>query len=1151
LKAVNVDSPLRGVHPFNDTCLSLSKGDFQSGGSPNAANMSNYPVTDFTEIPQKTKVHILTPKSLITGSGLLLLLITFELFEDHLDLLFSDGAALTIRLILVIATAVSFTYFGLRKQEVLHRRTGEEIAVRKKAEDALHEQTALLADAQLIGRMGSWRVDLLSGRVIWSDAACDLFGITPAEVAGTFEHFYSFILEEDRSVYDDAAAKGSISETLFEVEYRIRRADGVVRWMYSRGNFQFDTEGTAISRIGIVMDITERKAASDQVAQKSALLRIAGKVARLGGWSIELPDRTLTWSDENCLIHDVPPGHTPTLEEGIGYYLPEDRAKVLGFVAACENDGTPYDFEFQKITASGRKIWVRSTGEAVRDAAGNIKRLQGAIQDITERKRADIDLLRQKTKLAVLFDLMPAMVWFKDTENRIIRVNELVAVSIGKTVEEINGRPSAEIYPETADKFFEDDLEVIRSGKPKLGIVEPLLAKDGKQLWVETDKVPYRDESGKIIGIVVVARDITDKRASEIELLKSRERLALAQEVAKIGSFELELGANRAIVSSGFEMIYGIRESSRESNYADWSTQVYVEDLPQVAEDMETALLTGELNSEFRITHTDGSIRWMWGKGKVFHDEQGGAIRMIGVNIDITESKLAADALRVSEERYRDLIENAHDIIFTQDLEGNYTSVNNACERITGYTREETLGRNLMQTVAPEHLERVLEMTAKKLAGEPIPAFGMEIIAKDGHKVAIDVNSRIIFENGVPVGVQGIARDVTDRAQLEDQLRQAQKMEAVGQMAGGIAHDFNNMLTAINGFSDLTLRKMKADDPLRAHIEEIKKAGVRSADLTNQLLAFSRRQILQPAILNLNQVIMDTGNMLERLIGEDVELVTVLDGKTGRVKIDPGQLTQIITNLALNARDAMPQGGKLTFETKNMFLDAEYARQHINALPGAYVKLAVSDNGTGMDDETQAHIFEPFFTTKEIGKGTGLGLASVYGIVRQSGGSIMVYSEVGVGTTFKIYLPRVIDECETVEIEDGTSELSTGTETILLVEDEDIVRSLTRQVLETCGYNVLEAPNGREALAICLAHEKPIDLLLTDVVMPEMGGRELAELVVAKFPQMEVLFASGYTDDAVVRHGVIDATTNFIQKPFTTSDLAQKVRDLLDTRGSE
>jgi CheY-like chemotaxis protein len=354
------------------------------------------------------------------------------------------------------------------------------------------------------------------------------------------------------------------------------------------------------------------------------------------------------------------------------------------------------------------------------------------------------------------------------------------------------------------------------------------------------------------------------------------------------------------------------------------------------------------------------------------------------------------------------------------------------------------------------------------------------------------------------------------------------------------------MLTAINGYSDMTLRRMAQDNPLRGNIEEIRSAGDRSAALTHQLLAFSRQQILQPVVLNINDVVTDTIEILHRLIGEDIQLNTVLNQKVGRVKVDPGQFSQIVMNLAINARDAMPRGGKLTIETANVFLKPDYTDNHQGILPGDYVMLAVSDSGAGISDEDRKHIFEPFFTTKEVGKGTGLGLATVYGIVKQSGGSIEVESEKGVGTTFKIYVPLVTDILTAGKTLDTHAAMQKGTETILLVEDEEVVRNLARKILITCGYKVLEAENGVEALSMCETGDFKFDLLMTDVVMPVMGGRELAEILTLKFPNLKILFTSGYTDDAVVRQGVIATNTNFIQKPYTPEAMSNKVRQVLN-----
>jgi signal transduction histidine kinase/CheY-like chemotaxis protein len=399
-----------------------------------------------------------------------------------------------------------------------------------------------------------------------------------------------------------------------------------------------------------------------------------------------------------------------------------------------------------------------------------------------------------------------------------------------------------------------------------------------------------------------------------------------------------------------------------------------------------------------------------------------------------------------------------------------------------------------------------------------------------------------------------LANDITERRrteaalhETEEQLRRAQRLEAVGNLAGGIAHDFNNLLTVITGYTGLILRRIDDEDPHWTKITGIKKAADRAASLTQQLLAFSRKQVRQPKVLDLNALVPDTGTMLQRLIGEDIDLVLALKPGLGPIKADPSQVEQVIMNLVINARDAMPKGGKITIATSNVILSESYAEMHLTVEPGEYVMLAVSDTGCGMDAETQKRIFEPFFTTKEVGKGTGLGLATVYGIVKQSGGNIWVYSEPGQGTTFKVYFPRVNDAAERLR---GTGELKAilrGTETVLLVEDEAIVREMTRSVLEESGYQVLEAADGARALEICREHGRHIDIMVTDVVMPGMSGRELAERVADLRPETKVLYMSGYTDDAIVHHGVLDQGMAFIEKPFTPDTFAHKVREVLNS----
>ncbi len=437
--------------------------------------------------------------------------------------------------------------------------------------------------------------------------------------------------------------------------------------------------------------------------------------------------------------------------------------------------------------------------------------------------------------------------------------------------------------------------------------------------------------------------------------------------------------------------------------------------------------------------------------------------------------------------------------------------------------------------------ERVLRGDALK---------GLEVTRrkKDGTPVTLSLSVAPLHDaDGQVTGMLTIAADLTELRQLEVQYRQAQKMEAVGRLAGGVAHDFNNLLTAILGTTSLLLEDLGPDAPARLDVQEIEKAGKRAAVLTRQLLAFSRQQILDPHVVDVNALVVNLERMLHRLIGEHIELKTSLAPGLGAVRADPGQLEQAIVNLVVNARDAMPQGGLLTIETANTDLDSSYAETHVPAQPGAYVRLAITDTGTGMDAATRAHLFEPFFTTKPPGKGTGLGLATVYGIVKQSGGYIWAYSELGHGTTFKIYLPRVAAAAEPREPSSGVAQSSRGSETVLVVEDQAEVRTLARRALERRGYAVLEAWNGQEALGIAERHPSPIHLLVTDVVMPGMNGRELGAHVARQRPDMKVLYVSGYPDESVVRDGLVEPGLAFLQKPFTQGTLARKVREVLDT----
>jgi len=515
---------------------------------------------------------------------------------------------------------------------------------------------------------------------------------------------------------------------------------------------------------------------------------------------------------------------------------------------------------------------------------------------------------------------------------------------------------------------------------------------------------------------------------------------------------------------------------------------------------------------------------------------------------DITTRKQAEATIRHSEERYRILFDHNPQPMWVYDLETlAFLEVNAAAVRHYGYSREEFLTMTITViclTADPVDLDDELS---------PINTDHQAIASgchqkKDGTQIDVElITHRLMRDEGYERPAQLVlVYDVTARRILEEQLRQAQKMETIGQLAGGIAHDFNNLLTGITGYSELALRRLQPGDPVHRDLEQIKKAGDRATTLTRQLLAFSRKQILQPQLLDLNIVVAETEKLLRHLIGEHIQIRAVLEPTRVCLQADAGQLEQVIMNLVLNARDAMPHGGQLMIETANVYLNEAYASQHRTVKAGHYVMLAISDTGTGMDKQTQKHIFEPFFTTKEVGKGTGLGLATVYGIVKQSGGNIWVYSEVGVGTVFKVYLPRVDADTPKETQTPRREAICQGTETILLAEDEELVQELARTVLVTCGYQVLAATDGNQAFLVSERYPAPIHLLLTDVIMPALNGGGLAKSLASVRPTMKVLYMSGYMDNAIVHQGVLAEGANFIQKPFTAAQLADKVRAVLD-----
>ena len=647
---------------------------------------------------------------------------------------------------------------------------------------------------------------------------------------------------------------------------------------------------------------------------------------------------------------------------------------------------------------------------------------------------------------------------------------------------------------------------------------------------------------------MINARDVSERKRAEEELRRTTEFLSHAQAIAHIGSWEWDIAGDAITWSTETYRIFGLTPARGPLALEQYLGLIHPDDRDTVSGAVRRTLDTGApFELDHRVVHPDGSIHFLHGRGGLVVDAAGRPVGMTGTVLDITARKQAEEALREANDRLETLIASAPLAISSMNGAGVVQTWNPAAERLFGWTAAEVVGRPV--PIVPEgKAEEFAGLRHRVMHGESVN--GVELVRqkKDGTPVTISLSAAPLRDaKGGVTGILALIEDVTDVKRLEQQFFQAQKMEAVGRLAGGVAHDFNNLLTAILGSTDLLLDTLAPDHPGREEAAETRKAALRAADLTRQLLAFSRQQVLAPRVLDLNEVVADLDRMLQRLIGEDVELRTILARDLGALRADPGQLEQVIVNLAVNARDAMPRGGKLTIETANVSLAEANAGAPTIVVPGPYVMLTVSDSGSGMDAAIQARIFEPFFTTKPKGQGTGLGLATVYGIVKQSGGYIWVYSEPGQGATFKVYLPRVDAAVESTRPDPVIPASLRGSEAILLVEDQEEVRKLVRRMLEARGYRMLVAASGPEALRLAEQHRGTIDLLVTDVVMPGMSGREVALLLAPAHPKMKVLYLSGYTDESVVRHGILEPGIAFLQKPFSAETLARKLREVLDS----
>jgi len=860
-------------------------------------------------------------------------------------------------------------------------------------------------------------------------------------------------------------------------------------------------------------------------------------INRAGAQMLGYEPDELLGLDMHETIHQTRPDSSPYPIED----CPIHRA--IGCATGCDHDE---DVFWRRDRSS---FPVRCSAEPLVTENGVV----GAVvvfSDITERKQIQEELRRQQEYTAHIVNSAPMLVCGIRPDGATAFVNHAVTQTTGYGAGELIGQNWWRLfYPGDEYRQVERLFHEFEQG-PVVDYEMTLTTKYGDKRVVAWNSVNRYSESGELVEVIGIGVDVTERRRVEAALRASEAQYQTLATISPVGIFHADDKGLCLYVNRRWCEIAGL--SLIEACGEGWIRALHPEDRTSVLAEWRAAVQEDRpFRSEYRIQRPDGAVTWVFGQAVAQRGPGDEIASFVGTITDISQRKEAEEAVRKSQARLAEAQRIAHLGNWDWDILKNQVWWSDEVYRIFGLAPQQfgATYEALLASVHPEDRDAVNRAVEQALTHRQPYSIDHRILLPDGTVRFVHAQAEVTYDEAAsPVRMAGTVQDITIHRGLEEQLRQAQKIEAIGRLAGGIAHDFNNLLTVINGYSHLALTHCRPEDPTRDAFEQIKLAGKRAATLTQQLLAFSRRQVFEAKVLDPNAVVENAEKLLRHLIGEDIELITFLDPNVGLVRADQGQLDQVIMNLAVNARDAMPQGGKLTVETRNVELSAAYVQTHFPAKPGRYVMLAVTDTGCGMDAETQSHIFEPFFTTKEPGKGTGLGLATVYGIVKQSEGYIRVYSEQGVGTSFKIYLPRVEDEAEPEESLVVSASVAQGTETVLLVEDEAMVRRLARKVLAQHGYKVLEACDGEEALSLAAQHPGPIDLLLTDTVMPKLSGREVASRLAARFPDLKVVFMSGYTDDAVVRHGVLEAGVPFLQKPFTPDALACKLRDVLDGR---
>ena len=1007
--------------------------------------------------------------------------------------------------------------------------------------DAFQDLIAILdADGRIVDVNASWKRFAATHESSGCPTSCRGHDVAPCTIPAP----------------ESTAAADGLREVIagklpsFELEYPFHSV-GARRWFLMRVT-PFEHEGAR--RVTVThKDITARREAEIALRNREERYRLVSRATTDVVWDWDIDTDLLIWNEAALTVF----GHGDVPERNRGAWWrshihPDDRERVLARVNDVIDRGAEaWTSEYRYQRADGSYAIVRDRGYLLRDERGEPRRMIGSMTDITARRAADAERERlvaalefERNRLAAMFQQAPALIAvLRGPEHVFELANDAYHQLVG--FRDLIGRPLTEALPELTEQGFADLLDrVIETGEPFVGRQMPVTLRrmpgmPAEQRYVDFVYQPFEEADGSRSGVMVHGVDVTEQVLAATDVRSSEERYRLLFERSAMPTwvFDAETMAFLAVNDRAVEQYGYTREEFLAMTVLDIRPS---EDVAMVRDAVSKAG-PNTIRKRYRHRTRGGAVLQV--EVTSYGLDFAGRRARLAMVLDVTERAKAEEAQRESEERYRSLVELSPDGILVH-RDGRVVFANEAAARLLGAAHPHDLvdqpsaaftGTDELAALPRRESRRVRGFVERRVRGV------------DGQVRDVEVTSAPFVLGGAEA-TQTLFRDVTQRRSLEEQLRQAQKMEAVGQLAGGVAHDFNNLLTVIKANAELLLVRTPESDPRYQDASEIRKAADRAAGLTSQLLTYSRRQIVKPQVLSMNATLEGLRPMLARLIGEDIAVEMSLGSDVGAVMADPGQVGQVVMNLAVNARDAMPIGGRLLFETAEVELDERHPTlDRSTVAPGRYVVLTVSDTGTGIPRDVQSRLFDPFFTTKPVGQGTGLGLSTVYGIVKQAGGCIWLQSDPGFGATFKVYWPS-LGEVPTEHVEEPApaAPQSPGTETVLLAEDEEGVRSIVRQILERHGYTVLQAHDGDSALAVAATHDGPIHLLLTDVVMPGMNGPSLARHLQLARSDIGVLFMSGYTNGEITRRGVLAPGTTIVQKPFTAESLLSGVREVLD-----